>query len=71
MEGTAQAPNAEEVAVLLPRIDAAIQRIVNGQGCMRIPADPEDPDLVLADCKRLLTLAYGVNSPEGKSHEDR
>lgn len=39
---------------LIVRIDAAIDRIVNGSACMRIPAEPEDPDLVLADCKRVL-----------------
>lgn len=27
---------------------------------MRIPADPEDPDLVLADCKRLLRHVCGA-----------
>jgi hypothetical protein len=27
-----------DVQALLPRIDAAITRIVNGQGCMRIPS---------------------------------
>jgi len=27
---------------------------------MRIPADLTDPDIVLADCKRLLKHAYGV-----------
>ena len=36
------------------RIDAAILRISNGEGCMRIPAEPTDPDLVLADCKSAL-----------------
>lgn len=41
-------------APLLERIDAAIQRITSGCGNMRIPADITDPDLVLADCKRVL-----------------
>lgn len=41
------------VQALVPRIDAAIQRIVDGSAPMRIPADDRDPDLVLADCRAL------------------
>lgn len=62
LDGVAARANA---LALLPRIDAAIQRIVNGQGCMRIPADLEDPDLVLADCKRLLKHVSGVLASDG------
>jgi hypothetical protein len=32
---------------------------------MRVPAEPTDPDLVLADCKRLLLHAHGVDSVRG------
>lgn len=41
-------------AELLARIDSAIERITHGEGTMRVPAENTDPDLVLADCKRLL-----------------
>lgn len=33
------------------RIESAIDRITSGQGCMRVPPDETDPDLVLADCR--------------------
>lgn len=42
------------MADLRERIDAAIKRITDGHGSMRVPADPNDPDLVLADCKAML-----------------
>jgi hypothetical protein len=42
---------AAQVLTLLPRIDAAIERITTGTA---------DLDLVLADCKRLLRHVYGV-----------
>lgn len=32
------------------RINAAIERIASGRAPMRVPADMNDPDLVLADC---------------------
>ncbi|NIK50311.1 hypothetical protein [Xanthomonas arboricola] len=40
---------AKDLAALRPRIVAAIERIVSGHGCMRVPAEETDPDLVLAD----------------------
>lgn len=33
------------------RIESALDRIKNGDACMRIPADPTDPDLVLVACQ--------------------
>lgn len=36
------------------RIAAAISRITNGNGNMRIPAEATDPDLVLAECAAAL-----------------
>lgn len=40
---------------LIKRIDAAIDRVVQGRGLMSIPADPRsDVDLVLTECKALL-----------------
>lgn len=39
---------------LRERIEAAIKRITDGLGPMRIPADQTDPDLVLRDCQRAL-----------------
>lgn len=33
------------------RITQAISRITSGQGAMRIPADENDPDLVLVACR--------------------
>lgn len=36
--------------ILLKRIDAAITRITSGSAPMRIPADQNDPDIVLVDC---------------------
>lgn len=43
-----------ERAELLGRIDTAIERITSGSCSMRVPAEGDDPDLVLADCKVLL-----------------
>jgi hypothetical protein len=65
--GDLRAREAAKVLALLPRIDAAIQRIVNGQGCMRIPAELTDPDLVLADCKRLLSHVCGVSELDAQT----
>jgi hypothetical protein len=36
---------------IVGRIDLAIERVTSGQGQMRIPADPTDPDLVLLAAK--------------------
>jgi hypothetical protein len=44
----------EQVRALIARIDKAIYRVTHGMGLMRVPADPTDPDLVLADCKAAL-----------------
>ncbi len=41
-------------AGLLERVKAAGQRIRDGHGSMRIPADPTDPDLVLAEVAALI-----------------
>lgn len=41
-------------AGLLERVKAAEQRIRDGHGSMRIPADPTDPDLVLAEVAALI-----------------
>lgn len=59
--GTTSPWNGEpiNVAELLPRIDAAIRRITAGDASMRVPAENTDPDLVLADCRRLLSHASG------------
>lgn len=54
----------QQKQALVERIDAAIQRIVNGQGCMRIPAEPTDPDLVLADCKKFMLAAAPAAAPK-------
>ena len=40
-----------DIPPLNERIGAAIDRVTNGQGSMRIPADPTDPDIVLGDCR--------------------
>lgn len=37
---------------LIERIDAAICRIANGDGPMRVPAEDTDPDMVLAECRK-------------------
>lgn len=36
---------------LAERIDAAIDRVKSGQAPMRVPVDPTDLDIVLADCE--------------------
>lgn len=41
-------------AGLLERVKAAEQRIRDGHGSMRVPADPTDPDLVLAEVAALI-----------------
>lgn len=45
----------DQYAELRSRIGAAITRIVNGEGAMRVPADPTDPDVVLSDCRDAIT----------------
>ena len=40
---------------LKDRIDAAIKRIQDGHGAMRVPADLTDPDIVLAECRELIS----------------
>lgn len=39
------------------RVRGALERVLAGHGAMRIPADPTDPDLVLADVLKVLELA--------------
>jgi hypothetical protein len=39
---------------LAQRIDAAIRRITNGGGLMRVPVEATDPDIVLSDCLKAL-----------------
>ena len=36
---------------LLDRVDAALRRVTNGEGQMRVPVEATDPDVVLFDCK--------------------
>jgi hypothetical protein len=48
---------------LLERIDKAIKRITNGEGMMRVPPDPTDPDLVLADCRTALLARHPEPCP--------
>ena len=50
-------------ADMLERIDAAIQRITSGQGCMRVPPDKTDPDLVLADIRKLIKSSQPASKP--------
>lgn len=48
---------------LIERIDAAICRIANGEGTMRVPVDETDPDMVLADCqKEIERLSFQRNN---------
>lgn len=51
---TAAAAAVAPAEGLRGRVDAAITRIANGHGAMRIPAEPTDPDLVLAEVLSLL-----------------
>ncbi len=44
-----------EARELGPRINAAIKRITDGHGAMRIPADKTDPDIVLSEVQQLIT----------------
>lgn len=39
---------------LAKRIDAAILRVAQGSGQMRVPAEATDPDMVLSDCMKAL-----------------
>ena len=51
---------------MLERINAAIQRITSGQGCkgcMRVPPDKTDPDLVLADIRKLIKSSQPASKP--------
>lgn len=80
----AQQPGAQAVAWpsgLLDRVKAAEQRIENGHAPRRIPADPSDVDLVLAEVRCLLEGSappFWLKSeatappplPEGVSEED-
>jgi hypothetical protein len=52
------------------RIDEALRRITLGMGPMRLPADPCDADIVLADAKSEITrLAARVKELEGIMRE--
>lgn len=51
---TAAAAAVAPAEGLRGRVDAAITRIANGHGAMRVPADPTDPDLVLAEVLSLI-----------------
>ncbi|MFK4444679.1 hypothetical protein ABH944_004817 [Caballeronia udeis] len=51
----ASVPHPSVVASLLKRIDSAIDRITSGSSLMRVPAEDTDPDLVLAECRALLS----------------
>lgn len=46
------------------RVRAALERVQSGNASMRIPADPTDPDLVLADVLKVLELARSPAAPE-------
>jgi hypothetical protein len=39
---------------LAKRIDAAMYRVAQGQGLMRVPVEATDPDMVLSDCMKAL-----------------
>lgn len=72
-----QLPPAEAQPVgveeLLRRIDAAIERVTSGRGEMRIPADPTDPDLVLADAGNWIkqaALAQQGGNPKPRETDD-
>lgn len=41
------------------RVRRALGRVRSGDASMRIPADPNDPDMVLADVLEVLELARG------------
>lgn len=45
-------------AGILEHIEAALKRIENGHGLRRIPADPTDVDLVLAECRAFFEGAW-------------
>lgn len=48
---------------LIRRIDAAIERVTSGRCTMRVPADPTDPDLVLADAGNWIQRHALVQQP--------
>ncbi len=61
-----------DIPPLNERIGAAIDRVTNGQGCMRIPADPTDPDIVLGDCREsIAALSARVAKLEAEQSEAR
>jgi len=47
---------------LIDRINKALYRVTHGEGLMRVPADPTDVDLVLADCRHWLEGEAGAGS---------
>lgn len=61
---------SEEVEALLRRIDAAIERVTSGRAHMRVPADPTDPDLVLADAGNWIQQAALAQHPAAADHPD-
>lgn len=46
-----KAAKADPAPGIVARLEAALRRIEDGHSIRRIPADPTDPDLVLAECK--------------------
>ncbi len=51
------------------RIPAAPQRIYDGHGCMRLPAEDTDPDIVLADCKKSIESLLSAGQQAEKYNE--
>lgn len=60
-----------DAKALRSRIDVALQRIKDGLAPMRIPADPGDPDLVLADCRALCDEAEKFDSDARQQLRER
>jgi len=69
MVNTAAPSGSVGVEGLLQRIDAAIERVTTGRAAMRSPADPTDPDLVLADARDWIKQAALAPQSGGSDHE--
>jgi hypothetical protein len=54
---------------IIDRIKAAIERITNGYGQMRVPVEATDPDIVLQDCRITIERLEAALAAQAEAHK--